>query len=579
MQANNARHHINTPGCAIPDYSEELKFKYISTKNSCGQRAVFVNEIRSNKLQFKIDNIKMKKYVNNKEKYSCCYQTINRLKSRGEDSFISYSPCINFKSGMIIKFDNEELKITCSVHYKNKSDAIIYDDVYSKVKKVKLRNKVKKTSWNVVLLGLDAMSRTRFFKTMPQTFKLIKQNGWLDYKGYHATSFENFPSLMAVLTGLNKSTSHKRCEYGMDFCINNTLWSKFKDAGYATAYGEDYVHSQSYTFSGYYGFNNLPTDHYMRPLFLAGETREDNILCTKKLPSVSHLLDYSFQFMNVYKRENHFGVFWHKTNNDYIPKLIDDTFVELFIKLNNSNILDNTFMLFMSNYGITHGDFKISIASYYEQRLPMLFIWVPNNFRKMFPDKYRNMQANQNRLISPYDVFVTLTDILELSVKSSNHATSDACPKCSSIFEKISVYRSCASASVVESFCTCHDVNDIDIAYNGDVLDVAVSHIKELTRKINTIPFTACANVELDQVLRINTYTSLGNEYFIIAFTMAPGNKSYEVLLMKHGKSYQILEPIQSISAYNTKGSCVIDAVDRPYCICEMTSPCDIHND
>lgn len=65
---------------------------------------------------------------------------------------------------------------------------MVYDDVYIRLKKVKLNNKVKATAWNVLLLGIDAMSRSRFVKTMPLSSQLIKQSGWMDYKGYHAVS-------------------------------------------------------------------------------------------------------------------------------------------------------------------------------------------------------------------------------------------------------------------------------------------------------------------------------------------------------------------------------------------------------
>lgn len=378
---------------------------------------------------------------------------------------------------------------------------------------------------------------------------------------------------MAVLAGMNKSMSHKKCEYGMDFCINNTLWTTFKDAGYITAYGEDFVNSESYTFSGYHGFNILPTDHYMRPLFLAGETREVNRLCTKKLPSVNHLLDYAFQFLDTYKNEKNFGVFWHNNNIDVHAKFIDDTFVEFFGRLKKSKIFDKTFIIFMSNHGITHGDFKIPVASYYEERLPMLFIWAPYNFRKTFPNKYNNMQKNQDSLVSPYDIFLTLSDVLKFT--SSDHAISDPCSNCISLFEEISRNRSCVSASVEEKFCTCHDVDDVDIANGRDALVVAVSYLKEMIKTINTIPFSKCINVQLEKVLRINSYKSFGKKYFIVAFTMTPGNNSYEALLMKDDKSYNILKPVESISGYNTRGSCVIDTDDRPYCVCEMSSPCE----
>lgn len=54
--------------------------------------------------------------------------------------------------------------------------------------------KSTKEKWNVLVLGMDTMSRARFYSDMPQLAKYIQNHGWLDYRGYNKVT-ENFGPL------------------------------------------------------------------------------------------------------------------------------------------------------------------------------------------------------------------------------------------------------------------------------------------------------------------------------------------------------------------------------------------------
>ncbi|KAI8435162.1 hypothetical protein MSG28_003534 [Choristoneura fumiferana] len=76
-----------------------------------------------------------------------------------------------------------------------------------------------------------------------------------------------FPNLMAALSGHSMQTITEKCRDKMDQCNDLIMWSKFRQNGYVTAYGEDFLRLPD-TFSKRYVFNRTPTDHYIRPLFL-----------------------------------------------------------------------------------------------------------------------------------------------------------------------------------------------------------------------------------------------------------------------------------------------------------------------
>lgn len=60
-----------------------------------------------------------------------------------------------------------------------------YKDYYAIVRKnLKAKKAKSKDSYNVLLLGIDTMSRKRFFNSMKKTAEFLKKNDWLDFRGY-----------------------------------------------------------------------------------------------------------------------------------------------------------------------------------------------------------------------------------------------------------------------------------------------------------------------------------------------------------------------------------------------------------
>lgn len=381
---------------------------------------------------------------------------------------------------------------------------------------------------------------------------------------------------MALLTGRNLSKVYKECHKGLDTCNDIMLWSNFKKAGYYTASGEEFLRLPD-TFTRFEGFKNAPTDHYMRPFFLTGENSTGNIVCTKKRSSAKHLLDYALDFTNTYKNDRFFGMFWfnsfsHNLNN--VPELIDSDVANFFDAFHKNGILKNTFVLFLSDHGLRYGAMREPYESYYEERLPMFYLWVPLDFRKHL-EIFKNLLVNQSRLVTPYDMYATLISILELSRNNKNIAqnkTSSACPDCVSIFNEFSPHRTCSDAQVLEKWCSCHPLDKAksqNVATNG-AIDAAITNIHNIIQNIETNKCMKCADLKLKKLLRAHTYTTSRNTtVFILAFQMTPGDVSYEASVEHNGVNFTVLDTTHTISVYNTRGNCVTNPVHRAYCICE----------
>ncbi|XP_032513670.2 uncharacterized protein LOC116767456 [Danaus plexippus] len=562
---------IYTPGCSIPYYSKTYNIKEPEDlKKSCGTRTVFVKKKTESIIIFTI----------NKDDMNCCYQFVSPSITNHKIDVrkLRYSICTPFKNGTETQLEEEVVLVTCkpikSPNRRKNKYGSIYKDAYAFVKKYNRSTEIisDHKKWNILILGMDTMSRARFYTSMPKTAKYFKKHKWLDFSGYQKVGYNTFPNIMALLTGKNMSTVYKTCSSGMDHCNDMIIWSNFKKAGYITATGEDNLRLPD-TFSKY-GYVSAPTDHYLRPLFLTGEDITGNLVCTKKLSSVKHILDYAIDFVVSYSNQKSFGMFWtnsysHNLNN--IPSLIDEDIVNSFQKMYKSGILSNTFIFFLSDHGIRYGNSRIPHESYYEERLPMLFVRVPEEFRKKYVKEYMNMQINHNRMVTPYDLYLTFWNILE---NSTTHKIVDTCPGCLSIFNEISPYRTCADAGVHDKWCTCHKLNPIN-KKDSDItrsIKLTEDYLHNVIKRIDTIDCYICESLKIKSVLRTHTYNDeiRNNTYYVVAFTTTPGDVGYEAVILKHKGEFTVF-PIETITAYNTRGNCVKNPNTRAFCVCKKS--------
>lgn len=351
-----------------------------------------------------------------------------------------------------------------------------------------------------------------------------------------------------MLTGKNSSTYNKACQGNMSRCNDLMIWSEFNKRGYVTAYGEDHVPD---IFKTKNEFQVSPTDHYTRPLFLLDEVVEGNIVCVKRKQAALHILSYAEQFLRAYKDKKMFAFFWlisysHDPNN--IPTLLQNHLINFFQNLNNIGLMKSTIIFFVSAHGVKFGKLKMPVASHYDEKLPMLFMWYPYSFRQRFKTRYKNLKLNQERLTTHCDLYSTMWNILKLSDKSVTLSPPEVCPKCSSLFKKKSIKRTCGDINVSEKWCSCHVLNTVD---PSDIEATVVP--KVLLSKVND----KTKYLVLENVLRHHSYKNKddydNSTYNVIAIQVAPGDRQYEATIYKTNTSqYKVLNGIDEISPINS---------------------------
>ena len=125
---------------------------------------------------------------------------------------------------------------------------------------------------NVVFIGIDTVSRSHAYRSIPETLKYMKEMGFHDFQGYHSIGPSTLPNFMAILFGLKRTEVRETCtsSWTSPFDSCPFIWKNFSLNNYITMYIEDGKET-SFNWGGQSGFKNKPTDYYIHPLFSAIE--------------------------------------------------------------------------------------------------------------------------------------------------------------------------------------------------------------------------------------------------------------------------------------------------------------------
>ncbi|KAF9420840.1 hypothetical protein HW555_003026, partial [Spodoptera exigua] len=583
---------VETSVCKIPiamiDYEKYVVNSTKTKNNMCGVRAVFLRKHDEDKVIARIKMQIILKYAMNNGNIQCCYRFIvDAVQYPHDRPRLMFSNCTYFQDATIITLQSDFINVICSEISANGTKQIIYDDMYAFAKKInytKERTTKCKMQYNVLILGMDSMSLPRIAKTMPRTAAYLKAENWLAFRGYHKIADNSLPNIMAALTGKNMSSIIQKCYGSMDSCNQYLIWNSFKDAGYVTAYGEDNLKIAN-TFTKDYAFRRAPTHHYMRQFFLKGEKnrRNNTSVCTGKISSGQQLLDYAIDFANTYKKDSFFGFFWINSfsyDENSRPEEADKLIENFFNQLSYTGVMTNTFIIFLSDHGLRFGNHRLKMEGFYDDRLPMNFMWVPFIFKGKHPYEFRALVINQNRVLAPYDVYNTLLDIKSVSLCSnSSIPPPEGCQNCHSIFSEINNNRTCEDANIHKKWCTCQKL--YPLGTNDPIgiksVNVVVDYIKRMTVTIATQRCWSCKVPSLKHIHRIHFYYNFNSDkseiYYVVAITLSPGNASYEATVLTKN-DYSIVGPLSFISNYKGLGQCALNSRDRLFCVCQKHKNC-----
>lgn len=530
---------------------------------------------------------------------SCAYRSIHRkIKTGGnENQFTMSEP-------KILKFEvplqEEFLKIECSLGKKNFTQFIPLVPLKPKIEKSVEFQKNDSDALNIILIGIDSISKLNFLRHFNKCHTFLKNNlSAIDMKGYTKVADNTFPNLTPLLTGQfvehywNESMNSKMYFDDLDF-----IWKKYSQKGYATFFAEDSPYTGTYNYLKK-GFKNPPTDYYFRPMSLAMDNsdlkKEGGGYCLNSQLEIDIIYGYLEDFVQTMGNRLHFSFTMISTlTHDYLNDAgyADEPTYNLLKNLWINGILNRSMLAIFSDHGIRFGPIRETYIGKFEERMPFMFMVLPKWFLERNETVARNLEKNQNRLTTHFDVHATLYQMLNITHLLTDDEKSIVTPNGISLLEEIPSYRTCEMAKIMPHWCPCQVYQYLP---RNDKIAVKASMaiIQEINRQLE--PFKdICARLEIDKitdaklsqandiVLRFikhkndveNRQIVYGDKVsplsdYLITIKVRPGDGMIEGTVRYNTKdeSLQVLG-ISRINMYGLQSICINSQELRKFCYC-----------
>lgn len=446
--------------------------------------------------------------------------------------------------------------------------------------------KKNKKPLSILMVGIDSMSRLNLKRVMPKTSEFLERNQWLNLKGYNKIADNTFPNLMAVLTGKNDSYSYETCYPlsvgNLDKC--DMLWYRFRKMGFITGFAEDdkYLNTFNYLKKG---FIKPPTDFYFRPYTIAAEQlsvqiNHRMIYCSGPETSGERILKLARDFAVATLGYPSFGLFWMNTfshDNINFASSVDNKVTDFLEDIKNSDILENSIMIFFSDHGFRFGEVRFTHTGWLEERLPFIYVWFPKWFKTQFSKEFNNFKVNTERLTTPYDLFMTLQHLIVLAGhKDYEIVPSSACPKCKSLFHQVDYRRSCEDAGIEQHWCTCNGHSYISpsepivVSATYFALDNINSLIKSFGSESEKCAALALNKIRASGISEVISAEEDNRRYLLLILETTPmAVFEATVSFVMNGTSpvFNLHGKISRLD-YFGHNKCVTDSILEKYCSC-----------
>lgn len=589
---------VKTQGCRIPDmkaFDPTIQI-YLENLTQPVCNAGKVPLVYSNDTAIYIKNSSLAVYeIEDVDLLSCCYTPFWRKtpKEGEKDVQVKFDKhCVPFNESANIT--QEFVKVECSYDGKQ-----LYKDFFAFVPKPN-RSSSSPQYLNVLIIGLDAVSRLNLHRQLPETVEYLEKLSAVELLGYNKVGDNTFPNLIPILTGLDENQLVNACWPSYEHRFDNCpfIWNDFKRKSYATAYAEDSAWMGIFNY-GKKGFYEQPTDYYWSVFNVAAEKEIGNehalnvYRCVGGRQVYTTFLEYIKKFTSTMENNSHpyFGFFWEVSiSHDYLntPKWADGDFKRLFQFMNDTGYLEKTVLIFLSDHGIRWGGIRSTYQGRMEERLPFVYVIIPEWYREIYTQAYANLRKNSRRLTTPFDIHEMLKDLLDPFALTAKHLeekyeaeNAKNTSRGQSLFRTISSKRTCEDAGILPHWCTCQQTSAVEKT-NSIVLAAAnftVAHMNKLLEG-----YALCANLTLDAILdaRLLTHSESiaeGKDKIVdytITFRTQPGGGVFEVTVRRHAEHksakkyrFEVTGTISRINLYGKQSECITDFHLKLYCYCK----------
>lgn len=451
--------------------------------------------------------------------------------------------------------------------------------------------------WNVIIFGFDSVSRMQWMRLLPKSYEyLTKKLGSVILEGYNIVGDGTPQALLPILSG---KTETELPEARRGYKDANTLdghpwiWKNYTANGYVTQWGEDEFHYGTFQYR-MLGFEKSPTDYYVRPFQKL--LRKRNPFCTGSVPGHKIFMNWINELWRVYNDKPKFSFLFHSAfSHDYVKQLnvADDDVLEWLKYLESSEALKDTFLILMADHGPRFSSLRSNIQGKYEERNPFFSIRIPEKFNKKFPQALDILKGNSERLVTPFDIYYTLLDILNYKSGLINPKNERGL----SLLRPIPKDRDCESAGIQTHWCSCLSWKKIDVR-ESLVRDAVTVLIHTFNSETNRLAPGLCQPLSLKAVNNASMYEhgkdvlkfrksadsdgripdfsdnmQSPSAHLRIDFITKPNNGRYEATLILHTDKKEIepdLKQVSRVDRYGNQPKCIVDKFPdlRQFCLC-----------
>lgn len=382
------------------------------------------------------------------------------------DDWVEFSD--DYECKIPFGYKQDFLKIKCKAN----SDTI-FDSLLFNIHKNKSFGELRDDYYNVLLFGIDTVSRSSSIRNLENTLKYLKDDlGAFDFKGYMKIGGVTYPNIVAVLTGLLENELPIKDEINDFFDDIPAVWKSFSHNNYTTFYAEDLPLMNTFNLKKK-GFRRSPVDHYMRPYWLGwhaiNPVRDykggvsldllnvgllkmglEQYLCAGNVPNYVAQLQYLKRFFDTYSTERKFAFSFLVEiahNNQNILNLADIDIYKFFKGLKEDGHLENTIVFMFSDHGPKTGE--TFYTARVEKSLPMQYIILPEKLKQSYPQIPKHLAENAKKLTTHFDLHATLRDVLHRNFRSPTKFVKNGAVRGYSLFGQMPAERSCAGKLVV----------------------------------------------------------------------------------------------------------------------------------
>lgn len=424
---------------------------------------------------------------------------------------------------------------------------------------------------NVLLVMIDSTSRINSLRYLSKTRQyLIDTLGAVEMLGYNKLADNTLVNMVPFLTGdYYENQPCLKSKHGVDNC--SFIWQHFSESGYLTHFGEDWHWAATFHYS-LKGFKRQPTDYDDRPFHVANEKSSKSMMdtCFHGKSSSETLHQRIFDLAYNLRNEHYFSLSTHsRMTHNYLEGLrnLDNMTLNTFKKLYENNLLNNTFLAFFGDHGMRFGKVRMTFIGQLEERLPMMFIYVPEWFKTKYSSLFNNLITNSRRLTTHFDMFSTLLHLINLKNERTHKYGI-------SLFHEIPRERSCENAGVRPHWCTCnyHLSATDNSTTRKHLASVFIKHLDTLLKNHTH----KCSKLYLKSIISSIKLLSRNIKYteHRVVIKAEPGDGIFEATLRCNGNcsTYNVIGDVSRVNTYGTSTNCVKDNTLRKICHCSNTT-------